>query len=446
MARARQQIDSRSRTAIRTAPPDRFLSQGLSSERPAVPSRPRPLHVAILTQYYAPEVGAAQVRLGALAEAFTARGHQVTVLTAMPNYPLGRIYPGYPGFLQRECIAGVRVIRTYIRPTQRVNMLHRLASYVSFVVSSALVGTFLLPRPDYLIVQSPPLLLGLTGVYLSWVKRTPMVFNVSDLYPETAVRLGVLRPGTLLHRLSAWLEGFCYRQAWLVAGQTLETIRDIQTRFPGCETRLLSNGVDPSLLQPPAPAGGSSGLITKHGRCIAMYAGLHGLAQGLRHLLDAAEQLQGERGCDLVLVGDGPEKSALVSDANRRGLTNVRFLDPRPHCEMGRTLGEADILIVPLVRYLKGAVPSKLYEAMAAGRPVVLMVEGEAARVVHEHQAGLVVAPGDAKGLAEALRRLVGDPALRERLGRNGRAAVERHFDRRRIGAEFVQFLESASS
>jgi len=112
---------------------------------------------------------------------------------------------------------------------------------------------------------------------------------------------------------------------------------------------------------------------------------------------------------------------------------------------MGRTLLQADILIVPLVRYIPGAVPSKLYEAMATGRPVVLMAEGEAARVVQEHQAGLLVAPGDAAGLAKALRRLADDPALRERLGRNGRAAVERHFDRRRIGAEFVQYLESVS-
>jgi len=429
---------------LKRPPPGVPVSRGPSSTREVRPLG-RPLNIAILTQYYAPEVGAAQIRLAALAEAFTARGHQVTVLTAMPNYPLGRIYAGYPRLLLRERVAGVRVIRTYIFPTQRANLLHRLASYVSFAGWSALVGTFLLPRPDYLLVQSPPLVLGLTGVYLSWVKRTRMVFNVSDLYPETAIRLGVLRAGTVLHRLSAWLEGFCYRHAWLVAGQTLETIRDIEARFPGCHTRLLSNGVDPSLLRPPSPAGGSSGLATRNGRCVAMYAGLHGLAQGLRHLLDAAEQLQGHPGCDLLLVGDGPEKSALVSDTNRRGLTNVRFLDPRPHSEMGRTLLQADILIVPLVRYIPGAVPSKLYEAMATGRPVVLMAEGEAARVVQEHQAGLLVAPGDAAGLAKALRRLADDPALRERLGRNGRAAVERHFDRRRIGAEFVQYLESVS-
>lgn len=424
-------------------PPDVPLSRGPSSRRPGTRPVGRPLEIAILTQYYAPEVGAAQVRLAALAEAFTAKGHLVTVLTAMPNYPTGRIYAGYPRFFLRERIGGVHVIRTYIVPTQRATMLHRLASYTSFAASSAFVGTFLLPRPDYLLVESPPLVLGLAGVYLSRVKRARLIFNVSDLFPETAVRLGVLRAGTALHRLSAWLERFCYRRAWLVTGQALEIIRDIAKRFPRCQTRLLSNGVDPSVFRPRSSAGGARTPASENGRCVAMYAGLHGLAQGLHYVLDAAERLQSDSGCDLVLVGDGPEKSALVADAARRGLTNVRFLDARPHGEMARILQDADILVVPLVRYITGAVPSKLYEAMATGRPVVLMAEGEAASIVRNHQAGLVVPPGDTAGLAEALRRLAGDPALRARLGRHGRAAVERHFDRRRIGAEFAQFLET---
>jgi len=425
---------------------DGLLSPGPASTRPEIRSAGRPLNIAILTQYYAPEVGAAPIRLTALAEAFRARGHQVTVLTAIPNYPMGRVFAGYPRFLLRQQITGVRVIRSFIYPTQRVNIFHRVASYISFAASSALVGTFLLPRPDYLIVQSPPLVLGLTGVYLSWVKRTRLVFNVSDLFPETAVRVGVLRSGSLPHRLSLWLEGLCYRVAWLVTGQSVEIVRDIEARFPRRRTRLLSNGVDPSQFRPPSASPGPAGPTHKNGRCIAMYAGLHGLLQGLRQVLDAAERLQGDPCCELVLVGDGTEKNALVADANRRGLTNVRFLDPRPHDEMRRTLLDADILIIPLVRYLPGAVPSKLYEAMATGRPVVVVAEGEAAGIIQQHQAGLAVTPWDADGLADALRRLAADPALRERLGRNGRAAVERHFDRRRIAEEFVRFLETASA
>lgn len=401
----------------------------------------RPLKIAVLTQYYPPEVGAAPIRMAALVDAFTARGHQVTVLTATPNYPLGRRFPGYARFLGREQIGAARVIRTWIYPTQRVNIFHRVASYVSFAFSSALAGTLLLRRPDVLIVQSPPLVLGLTGVYLRWLKRTKLVFNVSDLFPETAVRMGVLRPGSLAHRLSLWLERLCCRRAWLITGQSVEIIRDIEARFPDSPTRLLSNGVDPRLYELASPNGDRA---KQADRCVVMYAGLHGFLQGLGQLLDVAELLQGSR-CDLILIGDGTEKRMLVQEAGRRGLSNIQFLDSLPHNAIGRKLAAADILLVPLARYLPGAVPSKLYEAMALAKPVVVVAEGEAADIVRRHDAGLAVRPWDAGALAAALRRLASDPELRARLGRNGRAAVERHFDRRRISEEFVRFLESSS-
>ncbi|HVH08869.1 MAG TPA: glycosyltransferase family 4 protein, partial [Gemmatimonadales bacterium] len=174
------------------------------------------MKIAFLTQYYPPEIGASQARLSGLAAALQRRGHAVTVLTAKPNYPGGRTHAGYPGLVHREMRDGVPVLRTFIYPTQKADFLRRTFSYCSFVLASAVVGTFCLERPDYLIVESPPLLLGLAGIWLSWVKRCPMIFNVSDLWPESAVRLGVLRAGSVSHRLSTWPERFCYRRAVLV--------------------------------------------------------------------------------------------------------------------------------------------------------------------------------------------------------------------------------------
>ncbi len=174
------------------------------------------MRVTILTQYYPPEIGAPQARLSELASALVRRGHEVTVLTAMPSYPVGKIYPGYGGFLSQERRGGARVIRTPIFPTQRADFLGRLANYFSFACSAGILGTFLLRRCEYLIVESPPLFLGFTGLWLSWRTRAAMVFNVSDLWPETAVRLGVVRAGSLGHRIAAWLEGLCYRHAAVV--------------------------------------------------------------------------------------------------------------------------------------------------------------------------------------------------------------------------------------
>lgn len=401
------------------------------------------MKLAILTQYYHPEIGAPQRRLANLARHFVDAGHEVDILTAMPNYPLGRIHDGYGGMTSRELIEGARVLRTFIFPTQKTDYPHRLANYFSFVLSSATIGAARLTRPDYLMVESPPLFLGLSGVWLSRLKGTRLIFNVSDLWPETAVRLGVVREGSALHRVSTRLEGFCYRHSWMVAGQSREIVASIALRFPHCRTYHLSNGVDCGGFGADRATPEARALLGAGTGCIALYAGLHGIAQGLPQLLAAADALRGECGPELVFVGDGPVKAELVDDARARALSRVRFLDARPAAQLPPLLAAADILVVPLGLEIPGAVPSKLYEAMASGRPVVLVATGEAASIVRDNRAGIVVAPGDIAGIAEALRTLRDHPELRAELGANGRKAAELHFDRTEIARRFIAMLES---
>lgn len=398
------------------------------------------MKLAILTQYYPPEIGAPQARLSAIAEGLVKRGHQVTVLAAKPNYPGGRVRPGYPGLVAREERGGVTVLRTLIYPTQRADLLHRLACYFSFVASSAVAGTLVLDAPDYLLVESPPLFLGLTGLWLAWAKSARLIFNVSDLWPESAVRLGVIEAGTAGHRWSEWLEAQCYRRAWLVTGQTAAIVADIRRRFPRVRTHHLPNGVDSGKFRPDA------GSPPAAGPCTVLYAGLLGLAQGLDQLIDAAVALRDEPDLEFVLAGDGPCRAALVDRVTAARLEKVRFLEAVPHAAVPALLASADIIVVPLHRSFGDAVPSKLFEALASGRPVVLIASGEAARIVQESDAGAVVQPGDAGALIAALRRLAGDPDLRARLGANGRAAAIRRFDRCRIVDEFATLLESGLS
>ncbi len=401
------------------------------------------MKLAILTQYYPPEIGAPQVRLSELARLLVQRGHDVTVLTALPNYPTGRIYPGYGRGIRREVLDGVRVIRAPIYPTQAVDFGRRMLSYGSFAFAAGLVGAAALRAPDYLLVESPPLLLGLTGAWLAGLKRARMIFNVSDLWPDSAVRLGALRVNGAAHRLAVRLERFCYRRAWLVTGQSREIVADIAARFSECRTFHLSNGVDTRRFRPDLRTDASRALLGPGDRCVALYAGLHGLAQGLDQVLDAARELRGEAGLEIALAGDGPEKAALVRRAECETLSGVRFIAPRPHAQMPALLAAADIALVPLKEHLPGAVPSKLYEAMASGRPVVLVAEGEPAAIVREQEAGIVVRPGDTPALVDALRTLNRDPALRARLGANGRRAAEQHYDRFRISSRFIDFLET---
>jgi colanic acid biosynthesis glycosyl transferase WcaI len=402
------------------------------------------MNLVLLTQYYPPEIGAPQARLSELAAHFVQRGHSVTVLTAMPNYPTGKISPGYGGVWQREQRDGVNVIRTFIYPTQKADFLRRLTNYFSFVLSSGLLGSALLGRADFLLVESPPLFLGLSGVWLSRLKRARLIFNVSDLWPQSAVELGMLRPGSLAFRVSAWLEAFCYRNAWLVSGQSKSILASITERFPDCSVFHLSNGVDTQRFRPQQQAKEMRGALNMNGHFVALYAGLHGLAQGLDQVLSAAEALRTEDHLQFVLVGDGPEKPALRERARQRALTNVRFLDPRPAGEMPQLLATADVVLVPLKKHIPGAVPSKLYEAMASEKPVILVASGEAAEIVRNQQAGIVVEPGNEAGFSQAVRTLHTQPALCRTLGENGRRAAEQYFDRTKIASRFIEHLEAS--
>ncbi len=408
------------------------------------------MKLTILTQYYPPEIGAPQRRLSSLARHFVRAGHEVRVLTAMPNYPRGEIYAGYGGAARRETIDGVSVLRTWIVPTQRTSYVHRLANYFSFVGSSAAIGTTMEPgRADYLLVESPPLFLGMSGAWLSRVQRARLIMNVSDLWPESAVRLGVVRDGSFVHRASAALERWCYRRAWMITGQSREIVGDIERRMPGRRTYHLSNGVEVSEFGPERAGRDARAALARDGdgSCLALYAGLHGIAQGLPQVLAAASMLEGDRApTDMVFIGDGPVKQDLMREAAARGLARVRFLDARPPDALPPLLASADILLVPLGISIPGAVPSKLYEAMASGRAVVLVATGEAAAIVRQHDAGLVVEPGDVAGLAAALRTLRDDPARRRALGENGRRAAVQFFDRSAIAARFIETLERALS
>jgi colanic acid biosynthesis glycosyl transferase WcaI len=399
------------------------------------------MRVGILTQYYPPEIGAPQARLSALAARLTERGHEVVVLSAMPNYPRGRIYPGFGGLLVREESGGIVVLRAWIWPTLNTALIPRTASYLSFAVSSVFVGGAKLPRLDVLITESPPLLLGISGFLLSRFKRARWVFNVSDLWPESAVVLGALRSGPSIS-LAYRLEAFCYRHAWRVSCQSREIRASIARRFPEVDTLPFFNGVNTEQFNPHCRSNAVRQEIADGADCVAVYAGLHGLAQGLDQLLAAAERVADED-LRLVLIGDGPEKADLLEYARARNLRNVTFLPPQAKEAMPPLLASADVALVPLKRHIPGAVPSKLYEAMASSLPVVLLAEGEPAEIVRSTGSGIVVAPGDVDGLTDALRQLARSGDLRRRLGEAGRAAAVEQFDRKPLSDDFIEALES---
>ncbi len=393
--------------------------------------------IIIHTQYYPPEIGAPQNRLHELAKELLRLGHEVIVLTAMPNYPTGKIYPGYGGLLRKEQLDGVSIIRTGIYPTQTARFIPRLLNYFSFVFSSIFLGGWFVPSCDYILTESPPLFLGIAGYLLSRWKHARWIFNVSDLWPESAFRLGIVNDGLALH-ISRYLEAFCYHKAWRVSGQSQGILQDIESRFPTIKTIHFSNGVDTSLFSPDLFHQERFNFPTEtEQKIIFLYTGLHGLAQGLDQILDAAKRLEFMENISFVFIGDGPEKSSLIEKSSSLGLKNVFFLDPIPHKQIPNTLASADVCIIPLKKSIPGAVPSKLYEAMAGSKPVLMIADGEPADIVNQYGVGLVVKPGYIEGISHAIEQLANHPKLRQELGISGRKAAVDHFDIKKIIHQF---------
>lgn len=405
------------------------------------------MKITILTQYFPPEVGAPQNRLFELALRLKNSGAEVTVITAMPNYPHMRVQDGYRGkWKMREEMEGIKIIRCWIFVPKSKSIVPRLLNYFSFVFSSFWIGTARLCRSDWLICESPPLFLGISAFFLSRFKKAKLIFNVSDLWPESAEKLGLVTNRFLL-RLSTWLEEFMYRKSALVTGQTQGIVADIQKRFPKKTVYWLPNGVDTRFYN---PAEDHSGWRSKKGfienDLLLLYAGIIGHAQGLDIILESAAKLRGFPRAKFILLGEGPEKKRLQEAKEKLGLENVFFFPAVSKKEMPEIVAASDAAVVPLKKLdlFKGAIPSKIFENLAMKKPVLLGVEGEAKTLfIDEGKAGLFFEPENADALTDCVKQLLNDPELAGKLGENGRRYVEEKFERDKIATGFRQLLEN---
>lgn len=396
-------------------------------------------HVVFITTYYPPEKGAAVVRVSETAKRLVKRGHRVTVLTTVPNYPTGIVPPKYRGHLvQEEELDGVHVIRVWSYATPNRGFVRRVIAQCSFGCLAPLLSRGVLARPDVLIVESHPLFNAIAGRVLARRYHCPFIFTVSDLWPESAIQLGILR-NPLLIRLAEWLEWSTYRRAsrvWAVTAGIRQAL--LQRGLTSEHVFLLTNGVDIHKFCP-LPQAFARAELSWDSRFTVLYAGTHGISQGLATVLEAAERLQSHTDIRFVLVGDGATKADLVAQAQERDLQNVTFLEPQPYERMPVLLAASDICLVPLrkVPLFEGALPSKMYEAMACARPIVLGVDGEARRIAEDEAgAAMFVEPENAEALASGILYFHEHPEESGYLGMHGRAYVEARFDRDQLIAE----------
>jgi colanic acid biosynthesis glycosyl transferase WcaI len=384
-----------------------------------------PKRFLILTQHFPPEVGAAQIRLHAFAKQLQAHGHEVRIVTAMPNYPRGEVFPEYRGRrIAHEEIDGLPVTRTWIRPATGRNVVKRLLSYFSFAISS-LPACMREPKPDFIFVESPPLFLAVTAYVCSRLRGVPFILNVSDLWPASARELGIVRSKLLLW-LGERLERFLYRKAYRITAQT-DGIRAYigAIVWPG-KVMVLYNGVDTSEFRP----GATRVPWVEPDEMAFLYAGTLGYAHCWDVILEAAELLRGRPQIVFLLVGDGPEKARLVEQSGLRNLDNLRFVERRPVTDMPAIFAASRATVVPLRKgeLFKGTRPSKIFPALACASPVIFSGEGEMAELLLKNRCGIVVPPEDGSSFAEAVVRLADHPEEARELGIRGRALVEREY------------------
>lgn len=395
--------------------------------------------ILFITSYYPPEQGAAAARISETALYLARCGHRVSVLTTVPNYPTGIVPPEYRGHaLQQEDLNGIRVVRVWSYVTANKGFHRRILAQLSFGLLAPLLGWRQAGRPDIIIVESHPLFNAIAGRIFAWGKRCPFIFTVSDLWPESAIRLGILR-NKLLIWLSERLEWSTYQKAGLVWTLT-QGIQDrlIQRGLSPKRVFLLTNGADMTLFRP-LPQAQSRAQLGWDERFVVLYAGTHGISHSLSIVLEAAELLRGREDIRFVLAGDGAEKADLIALARQKQLTNVQFLDPFSRDKIPQLLCAADACLVHAkkMELFEGALPIKMYEAMACARPLLLGFDGEA-RKLAEQEAGaaIYVEPENAVALVSGILYLREHPTEARLLGQRGRKYVETYFDRERLTAE----------
>lgn len=377
------------------------------------------MRLLFVTHYFHPEVGAPQTRILESARGLRDRGHEVTVLTGMPNYPDGVIPRHYRGRLRMtEQLEGIRVVRCAVYPAPNRGFGRRLANHASFAVAAPLFAGRA-GRADVVVVESPPLFTAVAGVAIARRLRAPLVLNVADLWPESAVQLGVLKGSTAI-RLAEALERVAYRNAAAIMVPTPGMRSILLGRGIAAErVTYLPNAVDVGRFGgEPAAAGEGTRLV---------YSGTVGMAQGVGTIIEAAGLLAaaGEP-YELEIIGDGAERETLQRLAAERGLDGVRFRGRLPAEAIPAAVARADIALMSLrdVPLFEDAVPTKVLEYMAAARPVVAAARGQVARLVDDVGAGVACPPEDPAALAEAIRRVAGDRPGARRMGENGRRYV----------------------
>jgi glycosyltransferase involved in cell wall biosynthesis len=406
------------------------------------------LDVLYFHQYFATRRRSTATRSYELARRLVERGHRVTIVSrdtrrleaGRADRPAGRV-------VAREQVDGIDVLYLNVPYANRYPTPVRMASFTAFTIAASVAGA-LERKPDVVFASSTPLTIGIAGLVTARAKGVPFVFEIRDLWPAVPVAMGELRNGAAI-RSAEWLERRLYAGAKRIVVLSEGSRNELERRgIPDEKLVFIPNASDLDVFRPDAVDEGFRRRHGLEGRFVALYAGSMGRAYGLDQLVDAAATLKrlGDGRVAIVALGDGGERARLEQRAAELGLENLRFLPAVPKEELAGIVGAADVTLTIFAPYpvLETTSPNKFFDSLAAGKPVVVNLDGWLRRLVEEHDAGVWVPGGNAEALAGALSVLAGDSARVKRMGRNARELAEREFGRDEMADRLARTLEDA--
>ena len=407
------------------------------------------MKILFFTHYFPPEGNAPASRTYEHCVRWVREGHDVTVITCVPNVPTGVPYEGYKNRFraQKEVVDGINVVRVWTLLAANSGFTKRILNYLTYMISATWTGMWV-KKPDVIIATSPQFFCGWAGVLVQFFRRRPFVLEIRDIWPESITAVGAMKRGFAV-RVLEWLEKKMYRSADHIVTVGKGYRDNVSAKAPvGDRTSVIYNGVDGNQFTP-VPA--DADFRARYGmadRFLVSYVGTIGMAHGLETVLDAAEKLKaaGRNDVGFLLVGDGARRESLESEAAERGLTDmVKFTGRLPKTEMPRVLASSETLLVHLraCDLFTTVIPSKIFEAMAMERPIIMGVQGESADIVREAEAGLDMEPGNADSLIECLDRLAKDDGLYSSLSSSARRFVLDEFSRDAFAATYLELLAS---
>lgn len=406
------------------------------------------MNIAVFSHYFSPEIGAPSARIHDMAKQWIAMGHEVQVVTCFPNHPAGRLYPGYTSAgYARETIDGITVHRNWSYITPNKGFIKKTLGHFTLWPSSRWNSFGKMARPDIVIGTSPTFFAAMCAAAAGRKFRVPFIMEVRDLWPACFVDLGVIRNKWIIRVLELW-EKALYRRADHIVTVTDAFKHDLVNRkIPQEKVSVVLNGADEEFWVP-RPKSGALGGEKGAGKFNVLYIGAHGISQALSKILDAALLLRDDPRIQFHFVGDGAEKAMLMERAGKEGLQNVSFKDPVDKDGVRACYADSDVCLVPLrdIPLFTTFIPSKMFEMMAMGKPILASVAGEAADILGRSGGAVVVPPEDAPAIAAALSNLAGSPATLDSMGAAGRRFVIDNYSRRALATRYLETMRAAIS